>query len=585
MPISQLGALNTTALVVPNLYVQIVPPQNRLLNGVPTNIMGVVGTAQWGPVNSPVTIGSMADYARNFGAIQARKYDMGTVLAAAVLQGAGDFMCVRVTDGTDVAASAVVTQSGAASATPAAGGAAHVVNDLVTLTNGTVIKVLTVASGAIVTASIQTPGTWSTIPTAPVAQVSTTGVGTGATFNLFFTAGITLAAKYTGTLGNSLSVTVAAGSNSTSGAPTFKIIAQLPGQLAEIFDNIGGTGNALFVNMANAVNQGTSGIRGPSQIIVATAGAATGVPIIGAALLASGTDGVATITGATLVGLDTTPRKGMYALRSTAASIGVLADVDDTTTWSTQVAFGLAEGLYMILTGPAGDGIANAITAKQTAGIDSYAAKILFGDWIYYLDTANNGITRLISPQGFAAGRLSNLSPEQSSLNKQLFGIVGTQKSMSSQVYSNAELQQLALAGIDVITNPIPAGAMFGLRMGHNSSSNAVTNGDNYTRMTNYIASTLNAGMGIFIGELQTKQERLNAKGTIDNYCVAMKQQGMIDDFQTVLDDSNNPPNRVALGYQQADVKIRYLSIIEKFLVNVEGGQSVQIQRTSTQAA
>ena len=52
MPIVQQGSINTTALVVPDLYVQIVPPQNLVLNGVPTNVVGVVGTASWGPVTS-----------------------------------------------------------------------------------------------------------------------------------------------------------------------------------------------------------------------------------------------------------------------------------------------------------------------------------------------------------------------------------------------------------------------------------------------------------------------------------------------------------------------------------------------------
>ena len=41
MPIVQQGSINTTALVVPDLYVQIVPPQNLVLNGVPTDIVGV----------------------------------------------------------------------------------------------------------------------------------------------------------------------------------------------------------------------------------------------------------------------------------------------------------------------------------------------------------------------------------------------------------------------------------------------------------------------------------------------------------------------------------------------------------------
>ena len=88
MPISQQGNVNTTSLIVPDLYVQIVAPQNLVLNGVPTNIIGTVGTACWGPVNEPAIVGTMADYARQFGSLVARKYDMGTQVATAVQQGA-----------------------------------------------------------------------------------------------------------------------------------------------------------------------------------------------------------------------------------------------------------------------------------------------------------------------------------------------------------------------------------------------------------------------------------------------------------------------------------------------------------------
>src|SRR5262249_30707123 len=108
MPIVQQGEINTTALIVPDLYVQIVPPQNLVLNGVPTNVLGVVGTASWGPVGHPVICATMGDYAQNFGPIVPRKYDMGTQVATAVQQGAQDFRCVRVTDNTDTAAQTVL---------------------------------------------------------------------------------------------------------------------------------------------------------------------------------------------------------------------------------------------------------------------------------------------------------------------------------------------------------------------------------------------------------------------------------------------------------------------------------------------
>ena len=104
MPIFQQGSINTTSLVVPDLYVQIVSPQNLVLNGVPTNVVGVVGTASWGPIDQPVAVSTMSDYATAFGPVIARKYDMGTSIATAVQQGASNFRCVRVSDGTDTAA-------------------------------------------------------------------------------------------------------------------------------------------------------------------------------------------------------------------------------------------------------------------------------------------------------------------------------------------------------------------------------------------------------------------------------------------------------------------------------------------------
>src|SRR3954447_25920040 len=104
MPIVQQGSINTTGLSVPDLYVQIVAPQPAL-NGVPTNILGVVGSATWGPVNSPAIVSGPNDAAQQFGPMQARKYDLGTAIYTASLQGAANFRGIRVTDGTDSAAS------------------------------------------------------------------------------------------------------------------------------------------------------------------------------------------------------------------------------------------------------------------------------------------------------------------------------------------------------------------------------------------------------------------------------------------------------------------------------------------------
>jgi hypothetical protein len=512
MPIVQQGSVNTTALVVPDLYVQIVPPQNLLLNGVPTNVVGVVGTASWGPVGQPVIVGTMADYASNFGPIVARLHDMGTQVATAVQQGAANFRCVRVTNGNDTAAQFLVP-----------------------------------------------------------------------TTNFLFTA------LYTGSLGNQIAVTLTTGSQ----AGTWRLAVSLPGGQIEVFDNIGGTGATFWQNLAAAVNGGQGPQRGPSQIVVANAngtGAAPQAFTYTFATGAAGNDG-ANVSASNLVGVDQLPRQGMYALRGQGCSIAVLADATDPSQWTTQAAFGLSEGIYMILCGPSGDTIANAVGAKQSAGLDTYACKLMFGDWLWWNDQVNATL-RLVSPQGFVAGRLANLSPEQSSLNKPLYSVVGSQKSGTpgtgqANTYSSAELQTLFQAGIDVISNPQPGGPYWGVRCGHNSASNAAINGDNYTRLTNYIAATLAAGMGQYVGEVVNASLFQRIRATQLSFLQGMLSQGMLGStdgslpFSVICDVSNNPSSRTGLGYVQSDAQIQYQAINEKFIVNIEGGQTVTVTQQS----
>jgi hypothetical protein len=585
--ITQAGALNTTALIVPDAYVQIVPPAINYFNGLPTNIVGIVGTANWGPVNTPVTIGSMQAYAQQFGAVQARKYDMGTQVATAVQQGAGNFRCVRVTDGTDTAAGISLGLAG--TVVPTAGGTGNAVNDVLTLSNGVTVKVATVSSGAVTSATVQNLGT-AGVPATGLTVVSTTGAGTGAVFSLNVTSQVTLTSLYTGTLGNATQITLSAGSSSTAANPTFKLTVAMPG-VQEVFDNIAGAGTVLWANLANAVNNGVSAIRGPSRLILATAGGAATAPVLGTAALSGGADGATTITAATLVGQDVIPRKGMYVLRTLGCSVAWLADADDSTQWANQVAFAASEFVYVIGTGPAGDTIADALSVKQAAGIDNPWFKLMFGDWIYWQDSANN-VLRLVSPQGFVGGLLGNLAPQNSTLNKPLFGVVGTQKTgsgtASNGAYAYAELQQMIGGGLDVIANPCPGGNYFGAQSGHNSSSDATRNTDSYTRMTDYISTSLGAATGVFVGQLQTAQQQLNAKAALNAFFQSLQDAGQIGTasgapaYKVTLDSTNNPPARVALGYEQADIQVTYLNVVEKFLVNFQGGGSVQIASNQT---
>lgn len=508
----QAGSINTSSLLAPGVIVQILPPSQSIINGVPSDIMGVVGSAQWGLKNTPVICGSMNEYVRNFGAPLNVLHDMGTHVYAASLTGATNFTCVRVTDGTDVAASK------------------------------------------------------------PILDITTpTGV-----------AGMTATAIYTGVLGNSIQLTISAGS-----APgSYKVLVALPsnlsaGRVPEEFNNITGSGATLWANIVSAINTGQSSVRGPSQLIRATIGTGILAPAAATYTLTGGLNG-GVVTSANLIGVDVSPRTGMYALRGSQASVGMLADLYDAATYADQDAFSISEGIFMHLVGPAGQTLAAAKTAKDTAGLDNYDSKFLVGDWVYLFDSFN-GLTRMISPQGFACGRKVSLAANQSALNKPIRGIIGTQTTMTGGSYSNPDVVFACENGLDFIYNPSPGGKYYSLQTGQNTSSETLTRMDNYTTLTNYLAYSIAGGVGGFIGRLQTPTVRDEAKSTLLSFLSNLFSAGFIGDVNypndfaracsVILNASNNPSEAVAAGYMQADVQVVDYAVIRNFIVNLQNGQ------------
>ena len=83
------------------------------------------------------------------------------------------------------------TCTAAAVAVPGTG---YVAADTIHLPDGVVLTVSTVTAGGVATVAITTPGSTEQIPTNPIPQVSSSGTGTGAEFNLTWTAQTTGAA-------------------------------------------------------------------------------------------------------------------------------------------------------------------------------------------------------------------------------------------------------------------------------------------------------------------------------------------------------------------------------------------------------
>lgn len=663
MPLYQIGQLNTAALTAPGEYVQIVPPTTRFINGVPTNILGIVGVGSWGPVNSAYLVGSPQDQANYLGNPVNRLNDLSTAIAVALQLGQANMRCVRVTDGTDTAATvnlmdttpvvgaaltayytgivgnsltasmAAGTQalsyklllsrpgytsetydnltSGVSSgtvtpgtgntsvpalsfsapqlaggiqatgsialkvvtATQSAAGTGYITGDKITLANGVILTV-TASAGAITGLAVFNGGSLAAgaIPTNPVGIISTTGVGTGATVTLVWGLG-------TLTISNS-------GSGYTSATATL--------------NGGGGTGTitvgtGIWLNLVNAVNNGNSTIRGPSQICVASIGVVAAITpnTTTTYTLAGGTDGASSAGNSTLVGVDGNVRTGMYALRGTGIQTLNLVDHTDSTAWGTIAAFGQNEGIFCSVQAAAGNAYSATSTLLNSAGADSPWLKVHVGDWVYWQDTVNNA-QRLLAPSTHWTALRASLAPYMSTLNKPVLNLIGTQRAIQQLIYSNAELGAAATARLDYLANPSAGGNYFSFQTDRNASSDPTRNGENYTTMTNFLALTLAAAFGYCIGQPQTTTLRQTVQNSIQSFLLNLWKPGsgpqMIGDvnnpnavpYSVQINAQNNPSSQVALGYMNCYVKVKYLSIVRYFIVSLEGGQSVSVTVSPT---
>lgn len=396
---------------------------------------------------------------------------------------------------------------------------------------------------------------------------------------------LTLTGKYTGTRGNLIKFRLIKG----TAANSYSAIIAFPGRAPEVFNNIKGSGNALWVAIAAAINGGNTE-RGPSNCVVAAAGAGTTAPTLDTDVtLTGGTDG-ASIADTNLIGSDVSPRTGMYALRRSGVDAFTLCDLSDATKWGAIDAFALSESCTAIVATTSGDTISSAVAARTTNGLDDFPTWLLVGDYPTFYDS-QNGVSRLVSPAAFGIGILGNLSPELSPLNKQLRGISQTQTSQTGATYSDAELAIAENGGVDLIVGPptTPGGDYYTFITGRNASSNGSANGIEYTRMTNFLARSFQSkAAGSIVGRMQSirpdDQTRADAKALIDGFLASIQDpamgsngNGMIDQFYTQCDLSNNPPALQARGFLFLYAAVRYLNVVRYFVIKLAGGGNVQI--------
>ena len=516
------NSFSEASLGAPGAYLVIEPPP-AIAVGAPTNIGGVVGTAPWGPLNTPTLLSDLNTATQAYGPVTAAaltdSHDLPTDLKYALAQAAGSgapigLWGVRVSDGTDTAASVSLLDT---ATTPASGG--------------------------------------------------------------------TLKALYTGTMGNSIQVALYAGA--LANTVSVKLQGFTNSQI-EVFPNIAApaASGAFWTNLSNALSQGISGVRGPSQLARFTIASSVNPPALGTFSLIGGTDGRTTVTTADLTGQGATlPYTGAYALQGVAPAVTGfwIAGLTDQTAYSAM--WGLAKGMaaFFSITFPTGTASSTCVTDLQTYGI---ADPWLFAykDWQYVYDDVNN-VVRLIPPFAVNNGRVLTLSPAVSPLNKAVYAVVGTERSNpltgANQPYTNVEIAQLQSAGIMVVANPSPGGNYFGFQTGVNTSSNTVQSPVEWTRVTDYLATLIATTAGQFTGQNQTVESgdplRASVRGTYNSMIQGLTTgtTKLVDSGSVQCDLSNNPPSSVAAHKLFAYFLFRYLSSVWYFVAQLTGGTTV----------
>ena len=577
------GQFNPAALQASGFYIAIINPPSYI-RGAPTDVIGLVGTAPWGPVNTAVHLGSGQDAQLNFGPITAAAlsdpYDLPTDLSMGFQQASSqaslEGWAVRVTDGTDTAGSTAL--AGAATAAPstitvsgtitagdtvtptatssaltgspvAAGTYTVLVSDTTTTlataiaavinANAVLVAAGVFASSAAAVVTIYAPSGLSPaiVWTAPkTGSTETYTVATGSAS----TTGATVRAIYTGTGGNSASSNIQMTISVGVATGTFNVALVPPyGGTSELFLGLPG-GNAFWAALKSALANGNSPARGASRIAIVSGAVniSVGAPTTGNKTFAGGTDGRAGVVTSTLLGSDSAmPRTGLYALRnlSPGVSIAWLTGCTDSTSFPSLLGFGQSESCCVFASFGQGISTATATAAVATNGVADPCFNYV-KDWVYWLDTANK-VTRLLPPTAMIASMWASYAPQNSPDNKPVNGVLGTERNppntSGALAYTLSEIGQLQSAGITIITNPINAGRLWGTWGGRSTSQDPATQPSEYWRMTTYLARSIASFGGKYVGGLQSRQPddglRMSVKAELNQFFNFLFSLGQID--------------------------------------------------------
>lgn len=501
--IIQSSSFNPINLRSSGLYIIRRPPSG-FKRSVPTNVIAFVGGADWGKRNQPTLIGDVREYGRQFAPLNANS----------------------LTDPHDMAVAVNVAFSQTAGGSP--------------------IQALCVAVDD------------GTSDTADYLLLDTTS-GTPLE-------GGTLVARCPGSAGNEIQVNVAAGT--VTNTTTVKIFA-FDGGDSEIYQNIVSNGAGVFwANLKQAINFGNE-LRPPSKLVAFVDGddVATAItPALGTFSLTGGASGRTSTDYTDLLGSDTAvPKTGVYSLRSQdpAPSVVVLCGNTDSTIYASLKGLAESEGWIQLLDFAVGTSTATAKTNKKTYAVDS----LNMGICLYhtYLYDSVNKITRLLPASYVIGGRMATLNVQQSCGNKEVFGILGTERNdplTGDQPFSESEEGDLEEAGILFIKKGIPRGAnIFGIKHGMSMLTGSKISNLAHARILTYLFKSVETEIGQFVDEEQTldpdDKTRLGVEAALNNFLYKAKQDRLISDFTVQCDLNNNTEDTITDGFLNVRTEVK----------------------------
>jgi hypothetical protein len=362
-----------------------------------------------------------------------------------------------------------------------------------------------------------------------------------------------------------------------------------------------GKGQEFYVGLPNtstfwaafqtALAGGTGATQGPSQLCRFTpAGSGSpGAPALGQFNLSGGTDGRAVDTADLIGNNDSVPPTGIFTTNNLQPSIQQfwIAGMTDATAFPDMDAYAQQNGIAYAIAPAINTTITQWNTILNESGIDDYQAFCPL-DWILFFDSINN-VQRFVPPLAYVMGSITALSPEQSPLNKPLFNVQGTPRSIAGAPYSNVEIGQANSLGIILINNPINAGPTFGFRTGVNRAmtTNVAQGPVEYTRMTNFLIQSFGQVLGQFIGQLQSQQPQDPLRAAVRNLCntflTELQGNRQIDAYKVICDFSQtqgpglNTPVTIPQHILNVAVQVRYLASVWFLIFTLQGGVTVQI--------